>query len=73
MAFNLQMRVDASDLCDKCKKPASPERPVVDMWLTGRHRDERQFIKVHDDCLTKAIKKARTAAPWITEPTNAKA
>lgn len=57
MAFNLVVKPDKNSTCDKCRKPGSAERPIVDMWTTGRSDDYRNFIQVHKDCLLKAIAK----------------
>lgn len=58
MAFSLT--VDNSvDVCDKCKKSGSAQRLLVCISLTGRHTDQRAFIQIHEDCLLKAIKKAK--------------
>ena len=62
MAFNLSITKEQSDTCDKCRKPASEQRPLIHLWTTGRSYDQRNFIQVHKDCLLKAIAKEEAAA-----------
>ena len=66
MAFNLQVRHGNLELCDKCKKPSTAERPLVDIWTTGPHYDQRNFIQIHKDCLLKAIAKQESLALQVT-------
>ena len=48
--------------CDKCRKQASKERPLVVLQVGSRRCDERQFVQVHEDCLFKGIAKEKVAA-----------
>jgi len=57
MSFNLQIKHGEKELCDKCRKPSYPDRPLVDMWTSGRSYEQRNFIQVHKDCLLKMIAK----------------
>jgi len=60
MAFNLQIKHGVSELCDKCRKSGTVERPLVYMWTSGRSYDQRNFIQVHKDCLLRLIAKEET-------------
>ena len=44
--------------CDKCKEVATPERPVINLWTSGRNSEDRNFIYLHLDCLEQIIKTA---------------
>ena len=61
MAFNVWFRSDPRfDVCDKCKKPAAPKRPLLVIQYRERTRDSSNLIDVHEDCLRRSIEKART-------------
>ena len=57
MAFGLYLGCP-NDLCDKCNKIT--EEAVVIIKHSGRY--DRNFIYVHQSCLSKAIEKAKKAA-----------
>lgn len=57
MSFNLAIRYGENELCDKCRKPSTELNPLVDMWTSGRHADQRNFIQIHISCLVKKIHK----------------
>ena len=59
MAFELTMEKEGTDWCDKCKKPASGDRPLYHLYVSGRRRMEREFITIHADCLERSIAKAK--------------
>jgi len=57
MAFYSAVQTNASYHCDKCKKAASQERPVLNLGITSRSSIERQFICIHLACLKRILAK----------------
>jgi len=57
MSFQLTIKNTVDEKCARCRKNSTPDRPVLDMWTTGRSYSERNFIVIHKDCLLKAIAK----------------
>jgi len=58
MAFTIRFETDGSK-CAKCGKPSTEAKPLVDLWVTGRSWNDRNFIGLHEDCLLKAIAKLK--------------
>lgn len=61
MAFSVwfQSHLVEYEKCDKCKKPATKEHPLLFIDYRERTRESRTTIQVHEDCLLKAIHKEK--------------
>ncbi len=73
MALHFSGEIVSEWSCDRCKDSASEQRPLLRIWTTGRHYDERNFLQIHLDCLAKIVKKVEAEIVGSKQPQLAEA